>query len=85
MRLSCAHPIPSRESNRGTSLRAGGEYPEATTLALEVLPVFQTIRSRLNLQRVVTVYRDLQMSTYGTSPHVARLGWELGKAGLVTL
>lgn len=53
------------------------EYPEATHLALQALPVFQQIRSQVNAVQVGRLYQELLASSYGESPRVARLGWEL--------
>lgn len=61
------------------------EYPEATTLAIEALSVCRHIKSTINLQQIASLYHDLCKSTYGTSPRVARLGWDLSESGMVTL
>jgi len=52
---------------------------------LEVLKVFSQIKSRLNLRRITTLYHGLRKSSYGASPLVTRLGWELSELGLVAL
>ncbi len=61
------------------------EYPQAVTLALEVLPVFKQIKSTLNLLQIVSLYHDLSQSSYSASPHIARLGWELSETGMIAL
>lgn len=59
-----------------------GEYPEATTLALDTLPKFKAIKSTINLRRFAGLYQSLLQSSYGTSPFVGRLGYELSTMSL---
>lgn len=55
----------------------------ATKESLQALDVFKQIQSYINIRYVTDLYKVLRMSTYGNSPTVLRLGWELERFGEV--
>jgi hypothetical protein len=50
---------------------------EAALLAEEALPLIRTMRSRVNLERIKTLYKQLQNTSFRTNPEVGRLGYLL--------
>lgn len=55
----------------------------ATKEALQAFEVFKHIQSRINIKYIADLYRELRVSTYGNSPSVLHLGWELEQLGEV--
>jgi hypothetical protein len=60
-----------------------GEYCLAVKEALLALPIFQQIHSAINIGYIADLYDELRASSYGNAPLVLRLGWELGKLGVL--
>jgi tetratricopeptide (TPR) repeat protein len=53
------------------------EYAQAAMLAEEALPLARTMRSRVNLERIKTLYRQFQNTPFRNNPEVGRLGYLL--------
>jgi transcriptional regulator with XRE-family HTH domain/tetratricopeptide (TPR) repeat protein len=53
------------------------EYVQAALLAEEALPLASMMRSRVNLDRIKTLYRQLQQTPLQNNPEVGRLGYLL--------
>lgn len=59
-----------------------GEYKESIRLALQTIPEFAAIQSKIALQRIVKLYKKLTESNYSTSPWVRKLALELQQVGI---
>jgi tetratricopeptide (TPR) repeat protein len=53
------------------------EYAQAAMLAEEALPLARTMRSRVNLERIKTLYKQFQNTPFRNNPEVGRLGYLL--------
>jgi tetratricopeptide (TPR) repeat protein len=53
------------------------EYAQAALLAEEALPLVRTMRSRVNLERIKTLYKRFQQTPFRNNPEVGRLGYLL--------
>jgi tetratricopeptide (TPR) repeat protein len=53
------------------------EYAQAAMLAEEALPLARTMRSRVNLERIKTLYRQFQHTPFRNNPEVGRIGYLL--------
>ncbi|WP_126554844.1 hypothetical protein [Dictyobacter kobayashii] len=53
------------------------EYSQAAMLVEEALPLARTMRSRVNLERIKTLYKQLQDTPFRNNPEVGRLGYLL--------
>ncbi|MBV9690568.1 MAG: hypothetical protein JO202_12775 [Ktedonobacteraceae bacterium] len=53
------------------------EYAQAALLAEEALPLVRMMRSRVNLERIKMLYRQLQQTPFRNNPEVGRLGYLL--------
>ncbi len=53
------------------------EYAQAAMLAEEALPLARTMRSRVNLERIKTLYWQFQNTPFRNNPEVVRLGYLL--------
>lgn len=56
------------------------EYTQAALLAEEALPLVCMMRSRVNLERIKTLYKQLQQTPFRNNPEVGRLGYLLFQA-----
>lgn len=54
-----------------------GFFPIATSTAIDALDIMQEINSSVNIVRIMKLYEQLNTSSYGNNPEVARLGWKL--------
>ncbi len=53
------------------------EYAQATLLAEEALPLARMMRSRVNIERIRTLYKQFQQTAFRNNPEVGRLGYLL--------
>jgi tetratricopeptide (TPR) repeat protein len=53
------------------------EYAQAAMLAEEALPLARMMRSRVNVERIKTLYRQFQNTPFRNNPEVGRLGYLL--------
>ena len=53
------------------------EYAQAALLAEEALPLVHQMGSRVNLERIKTLYKRLQQTPFRNNPEVGRLGYLL--------
>ncbi|GCE17682.1 hypothetical protein KDK_14820 [Dictyobacter kobayashii] len=53
------------------------EYSQAAMLVEEALPLARTMCSRVNLERIKTLYKQLQDTPFRNNPEVGRLGYLL--------
>jgi tetratricopeptide (TPR) repeat protein len=53
------------------------EYAQAALLAEEALPLVRMMRSRVNLERIKTLYKQFQNTPFRNNPEVGRLGYLL--------
>jgi hypothetical protein len=53
------------------------EYAQAALLAEEALPLVRTMRSRVNLERIKTLYKQFQQTSFRNNPEVGRLSYLL--------
>jgi tetratricopeptide (TPR) repeat protein/transcriptional regulator with XRE-family HTH domain len=56
------------------------EYVQAALLAEEALPLASKVRSRVNLERIKALYKNLQQTPFQNNPEVGRLGYLLFEA-----
>jgi tetratricopeptide (TPR) repeat protein len=53
------------------------EYAQAALLTEEALPLVRIMRSRVNLERIKILYRQIQQTPFRNNPEVGRLGYLL--------
>ncbi len=53
------------------------EYTQSALLVEEALPLARTLRSRVNLERIKTLYKQFQHTSFRNNPEVGRLGYLL--------
>jgi ParB-like chromosome segregation protein Spo0J len=53
------------------------EYTQAALLAEEALPLVRTMHSRVNLERIKTLYKQFQQTSFRNNPEVGRLSYLL--------
>jgi tetratricopeptide (TPR) repeat protein len=82
LKLLICSPLTGRRSLYHLILQAQAcfglkEYAQAALLAEQALPLARQMRSRVNLDRIKMLYKQLQQTPFRNNPEVGRLGYLL--------